>query len=334
MATSPIAIIGGVGCGKTVLLSVLAHKYAITQDGYSLVPKNREAFNFVHKNWSLLESGQWPPPTPPAQKNQLLDWDLHYGKDCRAQILTTDIAGEKWVDFIDNNCDRGQITSSGEEQLKKLLDVAKRKMRKEQPQDLCEINNLIKNASCVLVLLNLADIIDKKPGEELQAWVPLAICHYLETLGKADTMALVLTQTDKYNYCLKDCDNDWYEVLNKYIPEVYSVISQNEITILPVAAVDCTRLDEKREPKPASNFGNIGIKDLLDWVSQKISIKDNKEKNVNRLSIVIILLIPIVIYIIWALLFIRIGSIAAIIGLLLFCGYLYGIYYKFFNIKK
>jgi hypothetical protein len=320
MNSKPIAIVGGVGSGKTVLLAVLTHKYATPKDGYSLEPRNKQAVDFVHKSWLLLNDGQWPPPNPPLQKNQSLDWDLHYPKGAKggtAPLLTADIAGECWIEFITNNCNREQLDQHSEESLNKFIS----KFKNKTEVDLSEIHNLIKGSSCVLVLLNLADIINKQIDAEIEKWTPLAICHYLKAAKTQGSMAIVLTQTDKYNYCLNECDNDWNKVLEKYMPSLYAVIDRKNIKVIPVAAVAETRIDENGNVMPSANFHSTGTKELLDWVTYIFETKLNSYIWKKRLFTLLVLIGIAFILIAYAMIFVSRGifvaNIAGLIGMLL-----------------
>ena len=78
---SQIILLGTEGCGKTILLTVLAQKYrSVAEDGTFLETKSAEANAFTNLNWHILnEQHDWPSKTMPGSIRHF-SWKLHFGK--------------------------------------------------------------------------------------------------------------------------------------------------------------------------------------------------------------------------------------------------------------
>ncbi len=261
MGNEKIAIIGSIGCGKTVLLTVLAHRYQKpSPEGYQILPDNQEANLFCLRNWDRLQGGEWPEPTPPEENPPVYRWKLRFGKKEKVMV-TSDVAGEAWRSFILNNVEEFESNSS--------LSTwnALRKKWKAVPSSLSQImlenhlltvESLLNEASSIYYLLDLGQIINKETGYEEAMWLPCALEKYMKRIGKKDVpVTLVLSKEDEYHYEFKEKkQSDWNSILKDYIPWLPQYAN-----IVSVAAVAKTRIKNER-PIPASNFTSNGLEIL------------------------------------------------------------------------
>ncbi len=237
---SKISILGAQGTGKTVLLTVLGQKYiSPSPKGYFLEPMNREASDFIFKNWKLMtDARKWPPPTPPGQLSKL-QFNLHLGSNvCELNML--DYAGEIFRDVFARN------------------EVA--------PPYHQELVNYVLTSDYVLLLINLKDVVNKGAGDLIMEnfWLPKAALDFVVKKSPGKKVAIVFTQIDRYREYLTECGS-WRKVLEKYLPTVSAAYPG--LQVLGVSAVNQVSLDDEGYTKPSEDFKQEGLEELLDWVA-------------------------------------------------------------------
>jgi len=265
MANRKIAFVGSIGCGKTVLLTVLTHRFLErTEEGCQICPDNQEASNFCNEKWEALSNGYWPAPTPPANKPPIYRWKLCNGLK-EMSLVTSDIAGEAWRSFITESVEADSMitTRSPWESVKQQWNNLKAELSQESiGEHITTVKNLLEEASGIFLLLDLSQIIDKEPGYELSMFLPTALVKHMKNIRRKHVpIILVLSKAAKYKYKYEEL-GDWQKVLKSCIPWVPAFER-----IIPVSAVVNTKMKtENGEEKsvPAKDFGSEGIKELYE----------------------------------------------------------------------
>jgi hypothetical protein len=249
-----IIMLGTEGCGKTMLLTVLAQRYrSVSENGYFLEAMNGEANAFTNQNWHILkEQHEWPPATPPGALRDFR-WQLHTGfnnNGSKLELVAADFAGE----VFRAGFGRDDWSSIEAQQLKQY----------------------VSQADALLLLINLKDLIDEQDihRKSETEWSLKNCLDYGFGQGFRQ-LAVAFTQTDRYEAIFAECDGEDRTVLHKYLPQIYGAYPN--IEVLRVAAVSGTTLDEDAEglaiERPTENFGSVGIPDLLTWISKTQSRK-------------------------------------------------------------
>ena len=269
MANDKIAIIGTRGCGKTVLLAVLTHRFkAKTERGYQIIPDNLAAVQFTSEKWGDLTKGEWPAPTPPLTIPPIFQWKLCKGK--KSKLMTTaDIAGEAWQKFILDSVNASSLNSKTErsnwEKIKaKWADL----WNNQQPPELVEehlktVKELLNQSSGIFLLLNLKEIINKEQDYEMAMYLPVALANYMSSIKRQHIpVTLVLTQTDQYSF-EKEKMGTWEEVVKDCIPWMPPQF-KNIIPTAAVGAVTEKIIDDIVRSVPASGFPSQGLEELYE----------------------------------------------------------------------
>lgn len=259
MGKERIAIVGSYGCGKTVLLSVLAHHYRIASEGgLQIIPDNQEAVNFCTKNWALLKNGKWPPPTPPTDNPPIYKWKLLYGKK-EKDIVTSDIAGEAWHSIIIKYTEDSEKNVFWEAIKQKWNSIPVYLSQIGLSNHVVTVEDMLNTATRVYFLLDLAQIMDKEEGYEEAIYLPLAIERYMKSIGRKKVpITLVLTKTDKYEFLYEET-HDWRIAFQKFKERNDVPWIPDFDRIIPVSAVSKTKCNN-----PAQNFTSEGL-DALCW---------------------------------------------------------------------
>ncbi len=325
MANDKIAIVGSYGCGKTVLLTVLTHYFQHkTPEGYQICPDNQEATNFCIQKWDQLQSGEWPAPTPPTDKPPVYRWKLLCGRR-EKQMVTSDIAGEAWRSFITErvDADSEKTVQSPWQSIKQQWKEIPSKLSQETiDKHITSVENLLKGASGVFLLLDLSQIINKEPGYDLAMFLPTALVKYMKIIGKKHIpITLVLSKTDKYKYMYEEL-GDWRKVVEKCLPW-----APNFDNIVPVAAVAITKIRTRdngvKESCPAPGFSSEGLKELYENFWQIMS-KGKKKEFFHSLKSFCVkhLLILFVLWLIYVLLYMVAAPLANVFFWLAIVGYI------------
>lgn len=293
MTDDIIAIVGSVGCGKTVLLSVLTHKFQNrNKNGFQIRPANQDAVKFCSEKWANLEHGTWPAPTEPKDKPPIYRWEIIHGIRTK-QITTSDIAGEAWRKFIVEQVDsvEKRDTRSIWETIKDHWNSIPGNISQQAIEThITTVENMLNNASGIMLLLDLKQIIDKEQDYEQAMYLPTALVQYMNSINRGYVpVTLVLTKVDEYKYELSEAGS-WEKVIEKYIPWIPRLHK-----ILPVSAVADTK-----NKKPVKNFESEGLDDLCNNIWNIMSLEKTKRKIV--LFACVDLPILIVLYIIYLLL--------------------------------
>lgn len=267
-----IVILGSCNCGKTVLLSVLAHYYENEQNGLRVTPYNKEAFDFARENWQLLSTGQWPPPTPPLQAPTKLVWTLSV-QNKEFRLLSADIAGEALSRFMRDHLEPEIQKSSGFLKmlsgLKKGLECSGEKSEEEF------LPSLLNEAVGICILVDLKREINQDATAEEQRFFFQAVINYLKEHGK-DTMPIALVPT-QINCC--GSITQWQHVLNE---RYLSKVQLPALSVIPVDAVAQTVCRETPEGtfrlQPAPGFDSEGLDKLVQWMGRCAGQKQRKEK--------------------------------------------------------
>ena len=254
-----IAIVGVEGSGKTVLLSVLGDKYENPDEqGVFLSPGNQRALEFTKRNVTKLRRGQWPAATT---TNSVLRWDLcqstKHGKQVISQLALLDFAGEHF---------RLAFGEHGEAE------------KAAHAEEIQALKQQIDEASIVLVLVNLGDIIngDMTSFRSIETmWLTKAILDYAAGNHRC---VIVLTQTDSYRAVIEDCGGP-RETVAKFLPHVDN--SHSDVPVLAVAAVDNVVPSVNGLPVPAEGYSSEGIDEIIAWFIDE----SEKEKRGVRLLI-------------------------------------------------
>jgi hypothetical protein len=224
----------------------------VSKEGYRISPENQEAVYFCEDKWDSLRRGEWPEPTPPEENPPVYRWKLRFGKK-EKDMITSDIAGETWRAFIEENI-KGlpkNLWQSISGKMEALPDTLSQLVRKDQ---VMTVEKMLKDASSIFFILDLGHIIDEDPGYEHVKVLPYCLHLYMKKIHKTSTpIVLVLSKTDKYKY-LYEQEKDWKVILEKYIPYLPPYID-----IIPVAAVAKTT-----NGFPAEDFPSEGLDKLYE----------------------------------------------------------------------
>lgn len=242
-----VVIVGVEGSGKTVLLACLGEHYKKPDaDGYFLKPKDFETIAYTSSIVAHLHAGVWPSAT--AEDSFVdLSWQLFHSAGPEApatqqgEISFFDFAGEVYRKAYGVGCTDDDRMSADVEQLK----------------------STVKNAAAVIVLVNLADIIqhgleDQRNTEAV--WITGAI---LDSLSKNQRVAIVLSQADSYRDTIQACGGE-IEVLRKYLPTMAA--QHGHLDVFSISAIDKTALDDEGRLVPDRDFSSNGLKPLMDWI--------------------------------------------------------------------
>jgi len=250
---SKVIMLGGEGVGKSILLTVLAQTYRTRNNAdFFLEAKNKDAALFCHLNWHLLtEKHEWPPPTPPGAYKKLL-WQLHIaGEPARTfDLICSDFAGETFRRVFGND-----DTSS---------------------PDAAELTAHIRTADAVLVLINLAFLLDEKDIERRieNDWAIKNCIDKIAAFG-GKRYCVVFTQIDRYYNLFEQVNNNCRQLLDKYFPQIAGVYP--DIDIIPVAAVNRTDLapgdGENVREVPAKGFCSHNLNEIMKWISETPAVQ-------------------------------------------------------------
>ena len=228
--------------------------------------------------WGDLEKGEWPAPTAPVEKPPVYRWEIAHGTKTK-EIITSDIAGEAWRKFIVD-----QVNSTEEKDTKSILDSIKKQWdslpQKLSPQVLqthiTTVENMLKSASGIVLLLDLKKIINKEQEYEQAMYLPTALQKYMKQIHRQHVpITLVLSKVDEYEYTRIDEENNtpekknrrWEDVIEEYVPWMPQFKK-----IIPVSAVSTTK-----NTKPAPGFKSEGLTELCENIWGITSSADQRE---------------------------------------------------------
>lgn len=177
---SKIAIVGVEGSGKTVLMAGLSECYKqISETEPYLMPENQSAFMFMqcipHK---LRVDREWPEQTR-IDSLRMMKWTLRCGQEILEEIEIFDYPGELYrIAFGEHTKDEADAVRS----------------------ELNEFLEHITEADTLVVLLNLADLVDlyDNPRNAETVWITRGIFDFAKKLPHLKHRMLAFTQADRY----------------------------------------------------------------------------------------------------------------------------------------
>ena len=177
---SKIAIVGVEGSGKTVLMAGLSECYQQISDNEPyLMPENQSAFMFMQRiPHKLRVEREWPEQTR-IDSLRMMKWTLRYGQEILEEIEILDYPGELYrIAF-------GEHTKEEADAVRAELD---------------EFLEHITEADTLVVLLNLADLVDlhDNPRNAETVWVTRGIFDFAKKLPNLKHRMLAFTQADRY----------------------------------------------------------------------------------------------------------------------------------------
>ena len=257
-----IALVGTTRAGKSVFTTVFAKTLERVRDGIRLSPKGgkpKSTYAQIDEWYSLLQSGNWLPATPPGTLIEL-QWDLCI-QDKKIPLKMFDYAGEALTDLF--NGKREGSTGAAKEFFEKVSEV-------------------FDSASVLLVLINLESFIEKdvtSAGENKGTLVN-AMTNFLEKNkqeGRSCQVCFLFTAYGQYESVILSKWGSVKEFLEQEIPPLYYEFldEHSNIEVLPVAAINDTeaRVDPHsgktiRYPKPG--FRTAGLNKLTKWLSEAV----------------------------------------------------------------
>ena len=257
MPNPSITIIGLEGCGKTVLMTVLAKKLAVSLDnGCYLDPIGTQTIKRVESTWATLQRGEWPPSTPPGEMFSLR-WKLivrTHKKEYNADLRLIDLAGQDTRQLFNND----DIHNETREHLKPLADY-------------------ITHASIVLLILNIKDFVGEVDDErriDSCAVIKSALDQLMDK-----KVLVVFTQLDQYEAYIQSCGGlDAF--CQKQIPYIYNAhIKMRNLPVQCVAAVNDTQVkvlgDGRAIRVPRPNFSTRGVNAVIKWLIDSVEEESN-----------------------------------------------------------
>jgi len=249
-----VAIVGVEGSGKTVMLAGLGNLFSQpNEDGVFITPKNFKTLTYVDRLISVLKSGKWPSATG-EDVMEGLDWVIRQRVDDgrpvqKGEISLLDFAGEVYRAAF-------------------VLDNEKSKELEEQ---VASLKKYLADADCVLVLVNLSDVIANgsfNPRVEESVWITNAILDFVlpeNSLAgkKMPRAAIVLSQSDNYADTIADCGGP-KQTLQRYLPHVAN--NYGWLDTFAACTVDKTDLDDDGHPVPSPDFTTKGLAPIMEWV--------------------------------------------------------------------
>ena len=270
-----ITMLGGPNVGKTVLLTVMAHR--LTQGEYRGVrlqpvnsdsnPKGAEqTMVYIRKNWELLNSGEPWDTIRSTEQGRLVECSWNFiVHGIKEPIPFHDMAGQDLTLFPFKNLDTNDYA--------RLNEMQKRKYEKD-----LKIVDYVRQSSVILVLINLRlflsepdDVIRTKNETQL-----LSALDDVIKFGQQRGIAFVLPQWDQYEYTVKnEYGGSCYKFLKEELPLIYQehIAGKFGVKVFPVAAVADT-IDEDRdndgidENYPMPNFKSTGLAPLVRWIGR------------------------------------------------------------------
>jgi len=182
---SKVAIVGVEGSGKTVLMGALCECYKqISDDAPYLMPENQAAFMFMERiPHKLRVEREWPEATNVSSLKSMR-WTLRLGKEVLEEIEMLDYPGE-------------------------LYRIAFGEHKKEEVdahrEELDEFLEHVTGADTLIVLLNIADILDlgANARNAETVWITRGIFDFAMKVPNIKRTALVFTQADRFEATLK-----------------------------------------------------------------------------------------------------------------------------------
>jgi len=275
MATNEtnITIIGVRGSGKTVFMSVLAHRFGVRPDEDT--PKenlpcwfeysDQDTGAYKSTNWSLLKDQKWPPSSFPTKT---LSWELKSTSGDAYKLNVVDAAGQTAEELFSSAeaVDDPTIKQDLEERLRPALE----------------------NSDIIIFAVSVDDALNAKTQRDINRYqiLPTLLCK--EVLTQKKRVLLLLTKHDKILPYLAEngipSDNP-NAVLRHCLPDTYNIIADQRklVKMQFVSAVHETENSEvNRDGKliaiPKKGFSSTGIDETLQTLLNMIKGSERGKK--------------------------------------------------------
>lgn len=255
LRTPTIAIIGMEGAGKTVLTATLAKRLSsIDSRGMFLNPQGVKTLKYVERVWQTLQSGDWPPSTPPGELFEL-SWKLQIVGEMECNVRLVDAAGQDLRLLF------------GDEQIHAMDSL---------PAHLHSLAEYCRSAEIMLFLINLRDLVGEGNAEQKianEAAIKSAM-DYLSKSVRPHRLCLVLTQTDLYK-ALAEEKGGWLELISVSAPYVFGAhLRSHHVGVFPISAVVDTKVVVDTEGSvrrvPVAGFRSEGLDELINWLADQV----------------------------------------------------------------
>jgi hypothetical protein len=254
-------MIGLEGCGKTVLATTLAKRLStIDARGIFLNPQGVKTLRYIESVWATLQSGDWPPSTPPGELFEL-SWRFQIIGELDSEVKLVDTAGQDLRLLF------------GEERIQAL---------DELPAHLKSLAQYCRSAEIILFLLNLKDYLGHG-NPQIRVANEAAVKSAMDYLGSDSRrrVCLVFTQSDLYK-ALAEQSGGWLELAAAHVPYIFGAhLRMKQMAVYPVSAVADTRVEVDSDGKPRrvplAGFRSEGIDELVAWLSTQL-----REANADR----------------------------------------------------
>jgi GTPase SAR1 family protein len=276
-----VAIIGVEGSGKTVLMSVLAHRFDdISRNGLLLNPLDTKTMRYVGQAWNTLCCGQWPMSTAAGQLFELR-WEIIARVNGSAGIVTSLFdpavlsAGANSSNCIMVPiCELRFIDAAGQD-LRRLFTSDDEAALAMLPAHLQHLWDYCRTADIVVCLVNLKDFLgegDSNRKLDNEIFVKWALQRLSDNREQKRRMMLVFTQIDQYRKLLA-AKGGLRGVANEILPLVYSAhVATHDVSLHKVAAVsDVEFVDDeggKLQRLPKKGFGSEGLDEFARTIAE------------------------------------------------------------------
>lgn len=266
-----ICILGIKGAGKTVFISVLAHRFREVREGRPrMVFKNAKTNNYVSEVWEkLTRERKWPDSTEQGERPEL-SWTL-YAADGREYDLTALDAPGQDVDAV----------FSG------LVELSPKQRGLE---------TRVRNAETVVFLVDLLELANSGETERADRESPIALA--LKTLlGRGTRVAVLLSKHDllkrriarekgrleidfvgvEHELSKEASLMSPMEALGRWLPAVYAELKDAlerrdpRVYVNFVSAVADTEEPDPGKKIPRENFGSYGLDEAMEWMTGSLA---------------------------------------------------------------
>jgi GTPase SAR1 family protein len=283
-----VAIIGLEGSGKTVLMSVMAHRFNdISKNGVFFNPLDIKTMRYVEQTWNTLCYGQWPASTPAGQLFEL-QWQIlaRVKGSTRVVISAHETAGlDEDNDFESNGelvpvCDLRFVDAAGQD-LRRLFTSEDAGAIANLPGHLQQLWDYCRTADIVVCLVNLKDYLGEKDLDrklDNEIFIKWALHQLSINRDQARRMILLFTQIDQYREYLAE-KGGLVGVAKELFPLVYSAhLATGQVSLRAVAAVNDVEpaVDESGKPQrvPKKDFGSKGLNEFVQSIVEKAKTID------------------------------------------------------------
>ena len=266
-----ICILGIKNAGKTVFISVLAHRFREVREGRPrMIFKNAKTNNYVSEVWKMLtRERKWPDSTGQGERPEL-SWTL-YAADGREYELTALDAPGQDVDAV----------FSG------LVELSPKQRGLE---------TRVRNAETVVFLVDLLELANSDEADRAGRESPIALA--LKTLLERGTrVAVLLSKHDllkrriarekgRLEIDFAEVEHELsreanlmspIEALGRWLPAVYAELKvalerhDPRVYVNFVSAVADTEELETGEKIPRENFGSYGLDEAMEWMTGSLA---------------------------------------------------------------